>query len=514
MAAAILDGRFERVAKREHSPLKTFWENKDKLPGEKNNYHTQVYGGNSIADYAVAKIKRDSGKVTDKQWNEQKDPAKKIEENLELIEQHIDRRIQLFFMQLICCYKTPYHFEWIEANDEYGKGSKLTIKNPNGRGTQKFGTEAAHSGTFPCLVAYPRDEWERGDKSNGFVYLKYGRSYIDNNATIEFDRYLNRADCLIDGTHKDRQLREEAIKIVNAVGEGKSTVEKGVKNFAKLLEEFCIKRQAKVAASDPRRLVLARYAKRIQDVRLVMDHDPVYFDQLLGVKVGEHPREAILRKIVYQKRFKLIQDCEAIESKIARTILTAQNEILRKNNKSLKSVDSRLRYVLLEDLNPFFKKTLERLFCTSLEQLQAGIEKNEQRLRNFEGSEGITTFREKHRARIDVLKRDLRAHFHSVDNLELDYRSELFKGLRWDLNSWLQKNFVTEFKKKYPTEPMYPAKISRMEQRTRSQWETKAYVTPLSQRRKDIDVVLAKKIAETFGIDQGLFLPAVVSSMY
>lgn len=512
--AAIHDGRFERVARREHAPLETFWENVDKLPGEKNNYSTQIYGVNSIADYAVAKIKRDGGTVTPEQWAEQNDPARKIEENLDLVEQHIDRRIQLFFMQLICCYRTPYHFEWIEANDEYGKGSKLTIKNPNGHGTKKFDTEAAHSGTFPCLVAYPRDEWERGDKSNGFVYLKYGRSYLDNNATIEFDRYLNQADCLIDGNHKNRQLREEAIKIVNAVGEGKYTVEKGSKNFAKLLEEFCIKRQAKVDATDPRRLILARYAERVRNVRLVMDNDPVYFDQLLGVNVGEHPREALLRKIVYQKRFKLIQNCEAIESKIARDILTAQNDMLKKHNKSMKGVDVRLRYVLLEDANPVFKRTLERLFCTSLAQLQAGIEQNGQRLRSFEGTEGITTFREKHTNRIDVLKRDLRAHFRSIDNLELTYRSDLLKGLRSDLNGWLQKDFIKEFKAKYPATQMYPAKVSRMEQRTRAHYETKDYKTPLSQRRKDIDVALAKKIADTFRVDNGLFLPGVVTSMY
>ncbi|MBS0629924.1 MAG: hypothetical protein JSS30_06880 [Verrucomicrobia bacterium] len=512
MAAALIpDGGFARVAKREHSPLKTIWEDKDKKPGEKNEFYSQVYSANSITDYALAKIKRE-GKVTQDQWDQQVDPAQKIAQNRDLIEQHVDRRIQLFFMQLICCYRTPYHFTWIEANDEYGKGSKVTIKNPNGAGTKKIETEAAHSGTFPCLMAYPRAEWERGNKTGGFVYLKYGRSYMDNNATIEFDRYLNRADCLIDGTSKDKELREEAIKIVNQVAEGKQTVEKGMIHFMKLLEHFCKERRKGV--TDARGLILDLYLERAQEVRAAMEADPQYFDQLLGVKVGDHPREALLRKIVYQKRFKLIQDCEAVESQIARTILTAQNEMLKKQNKSLKNVDTRLRYVLLEDVNPVFRNTLERLFCTSLSQLQADIEKNAARLREFETKEGITLFRQKHQPRLETLKRDLRAHFRSLDNLELSYRSELFKGLREDLNHWIGREFVAAFKKKHPNESMSTSMVSRLEHRTRVIDTNKDYKTPLNQRRKDISEPKAKKIADTFGVDPGLFLPGMITSVY
>ena len=108
-----------------------------------------------------------------------------LEENLDFIEQHVDRRIQLFFMQLISVYRMPYHFEWVEAQDEYGKGGNYKL----GQG-KVFKTEAAHPSTLPSLVAYPRDKWEaykrkeRG-KPKGFVYLKYGHSYMQHNATIE-----------------------------------------------------------------------------------------------------------------------------------------------------------------------------------------------------------------------------------------------------------------------------------------------------------------------------------------
>ncbi len=513
MAAAIHDGRFETV-KREH----TLFNHDDPLK--------QVYHTNSITDLMVAKLKKAAElpaghvlklaleKVTTEEWEAQNDPSLKIEENLELVEQHIDRRIQLFFMQLICCYRTPYHFEWIEANDEYGKGGKVNMKNPNGRGSVLVDTEAAHSGTFPCLVAYPRDQWERGDSSGGFVFLKYGRSYLGNNATIEFDRYLNRADCLIDGDHRKAQLREAAIKIVNSVAQGKYSVERGMRKFTKLLEEFCIKHRDKLAANTPRRLILERYVDRVEDVRIAMDQDAGYFDQLLGVKVDDHPREAILRDVVYRKRFKLIQECESIESKVARAILNGQNAMLGKNSKRLNNVDYRLRYVLLEDQDPLFKRPLEKLLCTSLDQLQTNIDKNEARLRAFERTNQIASFRTTHQVAIENLKRDLRALFRSLDNSELNFRAELFKGLRTDLNKWYQKDFVTKYKAKYPADAMSASMVSRLEQRTRHIAPTKAYITPLNQRRKDMDEIFAKKIADTFGVDAGLFLPALVSSVY
>lgn len=522
MAAIIPDGRFVQVVKREQVPLETIWEPEDKARlGLENNWFKQTYNVNSIIDYDVALSKVEGGVVTAEQWEWYNNPAAKIEANLDRIEQHVDRRIQLFFMQLICCYRTPYHFEWVGANDEYGKGNKITVKNPNGRGTKKVDTEAAHSGTFPCLMAYPKAEWEQGNKANGFVYLKYGRSYLDNNGTVEFEKYLNGADTLIDGKGEEKKLRNAVIEVLNANAEGKYGPTRGIREFARLFEEHVIKSQRflaekkkKLASDHTRSLILNRYLARIQEVKFVLDNDPGYCDQLLGVKVGDHPREAALRDIVYRKRFKLIQDCEAIESQIARTILTSQNAMLGKHNTSLKNVDYRLRYILLEDVNPTFKKCLEKLFCTSLAQLQADIERNEERLRAFERTERISNFRTQHGPAIENLKRDLRAHFRALDNLELSYRSELFKGLRRDLNRWYQKDFVPKYKAKYPNDSMSNSMVSRLEQRTRAIGEERAYKTPLNQRRKDITEQKAIRIADTFGVDAGLFLPAVVSSAY
>jgi len=101
-----------------------------------------------------------------------------------------------------------------------------------------------------------------------------------------------------------------------------------------------------------------------------------------------------------------------------------------------------------------------------------------------------------------------------MESSELNYRSELFKGLRVDLNCWTQKEFVSEFRNAHVGESMSQSMVSRLEHRARVQRNAAHYSTPLSQRRKEIDEDKALFIAETFGVDNGLFLPSIVSSVY
>ncbi len=473
---------------------------------------------NSVFDEKLGKVKDAKAPVSQEQWDFYADLDRVMEEYGFLLEQHIDRRIQLFFMQLICTWNTPYHFEWVEANDQYGKGGNHALKTENGQ-KQVFQTEGAHSSTLPCLVAYPRDEWEsfeRGEqnKPEGFVYLKYGHDYLQQNGTVELARFVNRADILVDGTHQDSRLRNEAIKIVNAVASGEYGPKEGMTRFIRQFEAFVERGKQNCNPDDPRLRALECYEERIDEVKDEMIGDEGYFDQLLGVKVAEHQKEAVLRDVVYRNRFSLIQKCEDVESRIARDILDAQNRMLKTRKRSLKSVDYRLRYVLLEDMDPVFRRTLERLFCTSLEQLQTGVEKNEERLRAFEAKAKIRSFRQNHAAEIRRLKGTLRERFRELDTEELNFRSALLKGLRWDLNKWYQRELVAEYAERFPLDSMSKSMVSRMEQRARPSYDWQVYLSPLSQRRKDIDEGRAKKLADTLGVDRGLLLPGIVSSVY
>lgn len=484
---------------------------------EEKKCYRQIYKVNSLTDEALARIKAEGGGVSLDQWNFYRDVEAVADHYRDHMEQHLDRRVQLFFTQLITVWRTPYHFEWLEANDQYGKGCHYTIKHPNNTRT-RFSTVGAHSSAFPCLKAFQRNKWdsfERGEREEpkGFVFLKYGHNYVQQNGTIELPTFANQADSLIDGTHSDSRFRNAAIKIINDVAKGKCSPEKGTKRFARRLK-FYIERAMELDDEDPRLLALNCYWDRLDEVRSSMRDDPDFFDQLLGVQIGEHPREAILRRVVYRKRFSLIQKCESIESKIARDILNAQNKMCGTRKKSLPVVDYRLQYVLLEDMDPVFRRALERLFCTSLKQLRANIGLNEGRIRAFEARSKIRAFRERHTDRVERLKGVLKQRFEEMGEEELNYRAYLFKDLREDLNGWRGKDFVAKFQRKFPGESMSKSMVSRMEQRTRAGYENRIYLTPLEQRRKNIEESKAKKIADTFKVDQGLFLPAVVSSVY
>jgi|GEM_PF-2378103 len=474
------------------------------VPFEPEKWHRELYAANSLTGgYEVGFAIRDA-----------RDLADGCQEKYE---QHFERRVQLFFLQLISIWKTPYHFEWEEANDQYGKGKDHRLLDEAGRRVL-MKTEGAHSSTLPCLVAYPRGDWDRyqrGEiqKPQGFVYLKHGHSYSQHNATIELPRFFNRADILIDGTHTDSRLRNEAIKVINAAAEGRYGVRVGMQRFMGLLEG-AIDKGMEVGDADDRYVALERYSECLSELQEEMEADAGFFDRLLGVTIGDHEKEAVLRDVVFASRFKLIQDIEMIESQIARTILDAQNRMLGVRREGLKSLDYRLRYVLLEDADPQFLRVLERLFCTSIDQLRAGIEQGEDRLRAFEGRARICSFREAHSVAVVNLKRDLRVLFRDMGSKELDYRSGLFRGLKERVCQWLHREFVAEFKGKYPDENMSNSMVTRLQQRTRAAYETKVYLTPLNQRRKDLDVEKAMKVADTFGVDPGLFLPSVVSSVY
>ncbi|MDN3505878.1 MAG: hypothetical protein P0S96_01460 [Simkaniaceae bacterium] len=463
---------------------------------ETGKWHRELYGANSLKGVVTDGLPASDAKaIADVYCGE--------------CEQHFERRVQLFFLQLLSVWKTPYHFEWQEANDQYGKGKDHRILDDAGRRVV-FKTEAAHSSTFPCLVAYPRGVHPR---PQGFVYLKHGHSYTQHNATIELPRFFNRADILIDGTHTDSRLRNEAIKVINAVAEGQYGVREGMKRYMGLLDA-AIDKGMEVGDADDRYVALERYSEWVTELMEDMEEDSGFFDRLLGVKIGDPEKEAVLRDVVFASRFKLIQGVETIESEIARKILDAQNEMLGVRREGLKSLDYRLRYVLLEEGDSDFRRVLERLFCTSLAQLQVGIEQNEARLRAFEGRARIRSFRETHSDRVANLKRDLRVLIREMGQKELHYRSALFKGLRWDFHHWSQSKFAAEFKGKNPGEPMSQAMVSRLEQRTRAAYEAGGYLTPLNQRRKDLEVAKAMKVADAFGVDPGLFLPSVVSSVY
>ena len=494
------------------------WEEGEKTAKErrKEEWHKQIYIADSVSDKKWESIVRRQGKLNKKESKLYSADFKVyLKDRREAVIDHVDRSVELFFLTAICCYETDFHYEWIAANDQYGKGRRAKAEKFDGEGLE-HNTQGAHSSVLPCLMAYPREEWKdykrnRGDLPEGFVYLKHSHFYTKNNGTMELERTINKADSRRDGTHIDRMLRERAIKIVNAVATGKYGPRKATKRFKKVYLQSLNEAHGKLKGGDGRKAVLKLYQERLEEIDL---EDDQTFDEMLGVQV-KHKDEGLLRKIVYQSRFTLIRESQEIESQIALMILKAQNKMCNRNTKSLSKVDDCLRYVLLKNMDGVMKKRMEKLFCTSLEQLQTGFDINKQRLRKFEKTNRIKTFRKNHKKEVKNLAGKIQKKFLLIQKKEFVYRAYLFKGLRqkfFKTQTAFSRKFNEMHSKKTDLRMSQP-KVSCFEQVTRDS-SGKTYSTPIKKRRTWIKIKDARLMAEVLGVQPAHFLPGTVASIY
>ena len=417
--------------------------------------------------------------------------ATQIDECADLIDDHVDRRIQLFFMQAILCYDTPFHYEAEGAADQIGQGSR------------ERDTQAAHSSTLPSLYAYVKKADGSVDRQKRFIFLKGGHVYKQHNATLELPVAVNKADTLIDGKKGGRGVRDIAIEIINDLAAKKFRPKAATQAF---LERSVVHIRAKREAlpdGDLRARVLTLYEERMADVLESIDQTDDLFDCLMGVSIAEGEKSDLLRTIVYERRYTLIRDVEHAQVQLSKTILAAQNTMCGTRKRSLASIDYRLRYLLLALSSGRTRIAIETIFCTSKEQLEVGMTKRQW--------SDIERFRVAHKGEIGTLLRDIRSHVADMQKRTLSYRAQLMRSLRTDYKGWRQVDFVSEFKTNHPNEAMSQSMVSRIE-RVGGNPLKLVYQTPQNQREKPMTLRKAECIAATYGIDVGLFLPALAGA--
>ncbi len=466
---------------------------------EEPDAHTQIYDTNGICDFALRElIKQKTLSTTD--IAPLKDPKKQIAFKKDLIEGHVERRVQLFFQQAILCYKTPFIYEANGAEDQIGEGQTLKTKG------LCYKTQAAHSSTFPCLYASLKKEDGTKDPKTTFVFLKHSSAYRQHNATVELPDYVNKTDTVLDGKTNEKKLRARSLTLLNRCAKGDLNPVKATRIFLKILKEGSAFLVKKLEETDSRKKVAKIYEAQAKEILAnIRDSDEI-FDRIMGVKLHQQDdQESLLREIVYRRRFALIQQAEFTQSQIAKKIFETQNQIFQTRAKAVREVDYRLRYALLKEFTGENLRSLEKLFCTSIAQLEVTL-KTKQKLKGT--YEDLTQAQKK---KITSLAKDLRKLFRELQKEEWTFRSKLFKDLRQEFKRWKQTEFVDKFKEHSPNEPMSQPMVSRLEQPTRIDTKTE-YSTPITQRRKYIDVAKAQKIAGTFGVDNGLFLPALFTS--
>jgi hypothetical protein len=476
--------------------------------------YKQIFDTPSIKDYELYELKRKERILTPEHCYRFFDRHRLIDEKKDLIELHISRRVQLFFQQAILCYNTPFYYEADSALDQVGQGGSLNIPAVFYNGialTQEstHKTQAAHSSTLPCLYAYPKDIYGNLIRDQRFVFLRYTNYYKQQNATVELPIEVNQVDSRLDGTSQQNKLRQDAIILINQVARSKMNPTDATKKFLSKLVERIAQLGNELSPEDARRDVLWIYFTHVREIGNGVVNSSQIFDQIMGVKLS--PSDEVLRNVVYRKRYEVIQEAECIECEIAHRIFDAEKRIFGSIVQSFKKVDYRLRIVLLQRSSTSREKQFyEKYFCASLEQLFANLAAKQAKLRKVRDE--INAFNQYQWQQIYLLGDDLSRQFSRLENLELEYRAKLFKGLRKDYAHWYQREFVEAFKAIYPNEPMSQPMVSRLEQPTRLKPGEGFYCTPENQRRKEINISKAQKIADTYGIDVGLFLACLITS--
>ncbi|MEC7839269.1 MAG: hypothetical protein VX777_04425 [Chlamydiota bacterium] len=459
--------------------------------------HLQIYNSISEQSKKVQALKASKKQAPKEVVNYYLNKEQVIDDNKQLIQEHVDKRIQLFFQQTILCYDTPFKFSYGGAENQFGVGANL-----KSRGKNYHQTQAAHASVLPCIYAMPISPNGNVDESNKFVYLKHSHAYDQQNSTDELPISANQSDTFIDGKIGENKLRDRSIKIINSVAQAKLTPRKATEIFLKIFKKEVKKAISALPKSDLRVRVLKIYLEQVRDVQAELRERSDFFDSLMTVKISDS--DEVLRNVVYKNRFTLLQNSECIHTRMIKKISKVQNEISGSTSNAVKKIDYRMRISLLQMANEDQRTYLEKLFCTSLSQLTSHANKAD----SAKMLKRVESYKRTNGEKLAGLIASLNKYFIRLESIEFTYRATLFKGLRVEYKDWTQKELVKEYKEKYD-DSFSTAMVSRFEQLTRKPTK-KVYQTPLNQRQKLLTIDKAKKIADVFAVDKGLFIAGLM----
>lgn len=447
------------------------------------------------------------------------DPEALVEQYADSIEMHVDQRVALFFQMAILCYKMPFHFSSSgEAEEQYGSAPTLKLSEIEGT---NHPYEAAHSSTSPCLYACKRSEWDAyqaalaqkkpAQMPTQVVYCKYGYGYQRHNSTNALPKSVNETDSLIDWKMKSQGtiLRTSTIALSNKLGTGELDPVQATKVFVRTFKQR-VKVVLEHAPNDKVRPVLEKYLEQIKAIQQRIKTSDSFFDELLDIKMGEEDeRSALLREVVYKKRFEIIRADQLIDARIKCRLQQA--------NITYKRGESRdyLKFALIMKSVGNERTMLRKLFCKTDaifdEKYPQTLQNAAQKRRYLAFKKRVEAFTEKHKTVIENLLRDIRCDIREMKRAEQIFRASLFQDLIIKVNKWTRKEFVRQFKQKYDRESMSGPMVSRLTQPARTPRKT-VYKTPEGQRYKEMSISKAEKCAKILKVEAGIFFPSVFAS--
>ena len=465
--------------------------------GGREKYETELNETNSLGDLVFGALRERPAQLPKGEFLQLKDWKQLVDKTRDSIAQHIDRRVALFFQQLVVCYDVPFHFEIGET--QHQAQSAPTLKKKCGKEEVSIPFNSAHSSTIPCLFAYPKREWNRWDakkgepnppqKPTGFVYLKGSDTYNYHNSTLEMIKLVNMADISLDGTKQSLdQLRVKSIKILNEASDGKLAPDQALQSFLRAARKIMADKATDRSVSEKTRYILSIYRDCLDEV-IEESQEEEFFDRLLNVRIDdETERASDLRKVIYRRRYDIIRRSQEAQSVIMKKIAGVRAQILGIERKppGFEKVFRKKIFTLCTSGQE--RKQMQKLFNISLAQLEHDLQgKNYRSATNkVEDTRWSQAFA--------TMMRDIRAECRSLTGQEFTFRSQVSRDLR-TFKGWRQVDVAAKYKEKYPRYPMSQPTLSRVENTI-----------------KKIDMTLAGHLADLFEVDKGLFFPALFTS--
>lgn len=434
---------------------------------------------------------------------EQPSAVELIEHYRSMIEEHIERRVAIYFQQLVVCYRTFLHFEIGDTRHQGESGTTLGVKIEGETSIKKLsGRDAAHSSTIPCLVAYSKAEWEEfqkngGPRPRGFTYIEGADIYRGANATLEMPRDINEADIEIDGKKESSELRTHAIGLLNKAAVGEETPVTGISRFLDHIIA-AVHQKRGTAGKESVRYCLAFYEEYLLDIRNRVNTDPTIFDQLLGVQVGGSPEEIRLRKLIYDMRYQAIRSSQYEQSALCQKINAVRDSVFKSIGlKTVPYFDDAYRLVLMEnmlteqDAHRVAKllNSPQRAYFTILagETDQQVLRATQQRAAKLEKTKQLIC--NKCQQKIRDLAQELREKFRDLKRVEILLRGDAVRTVRREKN-WTQTVLANRIKALFPAAIASQSTVSRVE-----------------NHQKLVSSSYAEQLSAVFQVPPVLFMP-------
>jgi hypothetical protein len=214
-------------------------------------------------------------------------PVTRVEASRDAIERHVERRMQLLFMQMVLCQGTGSTFR--EGKTLHQGFFASTIRLPGQPTDMKF--NAAHTATLPCLYVRSAGVAEET------VFLYRSGYYDESNQTEDLILSVNQADTAIDGKPVEQKLRTKTVRLLNQAAAGTLTPQEATRQFAvELIAE--INRVRLMHPHDEVGQVLDIYHQKALELQAHVAGDAT-FDQWLNLQMDD-PMLALADEVIRQ----------------------------------------------------------------------------------------------------------------------------------------------------------------------------------------------------------------------